>query len=204
MSRADKFFEMSTQLPLEEIKDERDEHAIPELTHVAVLRDAGNMQDAIDYATSLSKMYPDYDLIPFMIAYIYYQKEFPQEAIHTALEAIPSCKRKYRLYSVVGLAEYAQNNLENALVWWSRSVIAQCVVADYQEADPFLHLAHVAEALGARQESQVLFTMVDAIEPDSPRLGETEESRLRALKKSWVKDPIIRVIKHIDANYLHS
>jgi tetratricopeptide (TPR) repeat protein len=204
MSRADKFFQMSTQLPLEEIKDERDEHAIPELTHVAVLRDAGNMQDAIDYATSLSKMYPDYDLIPFMIAYIYYQKEFPQEAIRTALDAIPTCKRKYRLYSVVGLAEFAQNNLENALVWWSRSVIAQCVVADYQEADPFLHLAHVAEAVGARQESQVLFTMVDAIEPDSPRLGETEETQFRALKKSWVKDPLVKVIKYIDANYLHS
>jgi predicted Zn-dependent protease len=204
MSRADKFFQISTQLPLEEIKDDRDEHAIPELTHVAVLRDAGNMQDAIDYATSLSKMYPDYDLIPFMIAYIYYQKEFPQEAIHTALEALPNCKRKYRLYSVIGLAESAQGNIENALVWWSRSVIAQCVVADYQEADPFLHLAHVAEVVGAKQESQVLFTMVDAIEPDSPRLGESEEARLRALKKSWVKDPLIKVIKYIDTNYLHS
>jgi predicted Zn-dependent protease len=204
MSRADKFFQMSTQLPLEEIRDERDEHAIPELTHVAVLRDAGNMQDAIDYATSLSKMYPDYDLIPFMIAYIYYQKEFPQEAIHVALEAIPKCKRKYRLYSVVGLAESAQGNLEKALVWWSRSVIAQCTVADYQEADPFLHLAHAAEAVGARQESQVLFTMVDAIEPDSPRLDEAEETKFRSLKKSWVKDPVIRVIRHIDSNYLHS
>jgi len=42
---------MCTTLPFEEIKDERDESSIPELLHVAELRDAGSTQDAIEYAT---------------------------------------------------------------------------------------------------------------------------------------------------------
>jgi hypothetical protein len=54
------------------------------------------MQDAIDYGKALMKMYPSFDLIPFMIAYIYYQKDFPQEALQVAVDAIPRCPRKYR------------------------------------------------------------------------------------------------------------
>src|SRR5690348_10504130 len=133
MNRAEKFFQMCTTLPFEENKDDRDERAVPEIVHVAELRDAGNMQDAIDYGKALIKMYPNFDLIPFMISYIYYQRDFPQEAFQVAVDAIPRCPRKYRLYAVAGLAEFKRGHLPEALVWWTRSVIAQCSVVDYQE-----------------------------------------------------------------------
>lgn len=203
MNREEKFFRMCTDLPYEEIKDDRDESSIPELVRVAELRDTGNVQDAIDYGKSLMKMYPDNDLIPFMIAYIYYQRNFPDEALDIALDAIPRCPRKYRLYSVSGLAEFGRNKLPEALVWWSRSVVAQCEVTDFQEYDPFLYIAHTAQIINAKREADVFFTMTDAIEPDAPRLDAHDIDRLSEIKKSWAREPFARVLKHIDKNYLH-
>jgi hypothetical protein len=201
--KADRFIKMCTALPFEEIKDERDESSVPELIHVAELRDAGSTQDAIDYANSLMKMYPDNDLVPFMVAYIYYQKQFPREAMQTAVGAIPKCPRKYRLYSVAGLAELDSGHLAEAIVWWCRSVIAQCSVLDFQEHDPFLYLAHGAEVLGARREMTAFFTMTDSIDPKRPRLEPDEVERLASVKSTWIHDPFLKVLQHIEANYLH-
>ncbi len=203
MSREEKFFRMSTTLPFEEVKDPRDETSVPELVHVAQMRDAGNVQDAIDYAKSLMKMYPDNDLIPFMVAYIYYQRHFPDEALEIAVDAIPRCPRKYRLYSVAGLAEFDRGRLPEALVWWARSVVAQCTVTDFQEHDPFLHLAHAAEIAGSKLEADALFTMSDAIEPNKMRLDSESLANLSAIKNSWAREPFLRVIQHINKTYLH-
>lgn len=194
---------MCTTLPFEEIKDERDENGIPELRHVADLRDSGNMQDAIDYGIALMKMYPDNDLIPFMIGYIYFQKQFPKEAMQMAISSIPKCPRKYRLYSLAGLAEFDQGHLPESLVWWSRSVIAQCTVADFQEYDPFLYLGHAAEIIGAKREAQLLYTMVDAIEASQPRIDPSDSTRLNSIRNSWIVEPLRQVLTHLDSKYLH-
>nr|MBN1229124.1 hypothetical protein [Anaerolineae bacterium] len=183
------------------MRDERDERSIPELVHVAELRDAGNPMEAIKYAGTLMRMYPNNDLVPFMVAYIYYQLEYPEEAIKVAVEAIPKCKRKYRLYSVAGLAEFDQGKLPEALVWWARSIIAQCKVSDFQEHEPFLHVAHTADILGLK-EAKPLFTMVDAIDPSKGRLNETVLEKLSYIEDMWVKKPFTRVINHIDKIYL--
>ena len=201
--KVERFFKMCTALPFEEVKDDRDESSIPELVHVAELRDAGSTQDAIEYANSLMKMYPDNDLIPFMVAYIYYQKQFPREAMQTAVAAIPKCPRKYRLYSVAGLAEFDQGHIPEAVVWWCRSVVAQCTIVDFQEHDPFLYLAHAAELVSARQESTAFFTMTDSIDPKRPRLEPAEIEKLSFVGNSWVREPLARVLQHIEANYLH-
>ncbi len=201
--KAERFLGMCTTLPFDEVKDERDENGIPELKHVADLRDSGSMQDAIDYGVSLMKMYPDNDLIPFMIGYIYYQKQFPKEAMQMAINAIPKCPRKYRLYSLAGLAEFEQAHLPEALVWWSRSVVAQCSIQDFQEHDPFLHLAHAAEVIGSKREAQLLFAMVDAIEATHPRLEQSEIARFSPLKQTWVAEPLARVLRYLDSKYLH-
>lgn len=204
MSRADKFFQMCTVLPFEEKVDNRDETTIPEIVHIAELRDSGNMQDAIDYGKALIKMYPDFDLIPFMVAYIYYQKDFPQEAFQVAVDAVPRCPRRYRLYSVAGLAELKRNHTAEALVWWARSVVAQCSITEYQEADPFLHLAHAAEAIGAKRESEMMFTMADAIERDHSPLSQSALDQFAGLRDSWTREPLVRVLKLIDERYLHA
>lgn len=205
MGRTEKFVHMCLDLPFQEGRDERHEDFLPELGRVAELRDGGNMQEAIDYGFSLQKMYPDFDLIPFMIAYIYYQQDFPREAKKTAIDAMRSCPRRYRLYSVAGLAEYALGNIPEALVWWSRSVVAQCQVVDYQESDPFLYLAHAADIVGANRPSQLLFSMVDAIEGHtSPRLGDATVASLEEIEKSWTRKPLIEVLKEITDRYLHA
>jgi hypothetical protein len=204
MSRADKFFQMCTVLPFEEQKDSRDENTIPEIVHIAELRDQGNMQDAIDYGKALIKMYPDFDLIPFMLGYIYYQKDFPQEAFQVAVDAIPRCPRRYRLYSVAGLAEFKRNHVPEALVWWARSVVAQCSIVDFQEADPFLYLGQAAEVVGAKREAEMMYTMCDAIERDRAPLGPEVTDVLAELRESWAKEPLIRVLKLVDERYLHA
>lgn len=204
MSRDEKFIRMATTPPFEEVKDTRNETSIPELVQVAEMRDAGNVQEAIDYARSLMKMYPDNDLIPFMIAYIYYQRHFPDEALQVAVDAIPRCPRKYRLYSVAGLAELDRGRLPEAIVWWSRSVVAQCTVADFQEYDPFLYLAHTAEIVEAKQEAAALFTMADAIEPGQIRLDGETLAGLAGIKRSWARAPLLQVLRQIEQEYLHS
>ena len=203
MSREDKLFQMCTTLPFPEEKDPRDENSIPELSQVAELRDTGQAQEAINYGKTLMKMYPNNDLIPFMLAYIYYQRNFPEEALKLAVDAIPRCPRKYRLYSVAGLAEFDRDRLPEACVWWCRSVIAQCKVTDFQEYDSFLHLAHLAEILRLKDEAQMFFAMTDAIEPSEIRLSEEELARLKAVKRSWAKAPLKRAITHIEQQYLH-
>ncbi len=205
MSRAQKFIDMCINLPFEELRDERDETTIPELLHVAEMRDAGNMQDAIDYGRALTKMYPDFDLIPFMIAYIYYQKDFSQEALQTAIEAVPRCPRKYRLYAVAGLAEFRRGHLPEAFVWFSRSAVAQCKIQDFQESDPFLYLANAAEILGARREAEMLFQMVEAIERQKPpHLNPADIDLLIELRESWAREPLLQVLRTIDSQYLHA
>lgn len=201
--KSERFYNMCITLPFEELADERDENSIPELKHVADLRDAGNMQDAIDYGISLMKMYPDNDLIPFMVGYIYYQKQFPKEAMQMAVNAIPKCPRKYRLYSLAGLAEFDQGHVPEAIVWWSRSSIAQCMMQDFQEYDPFLHLAYAAEVLGAKREAQLLYTMSDAIEASQPRLDQPEKDRLSGIRQLWVSDPFLKVLHYLDEKFLH-
>jgi hypothetical protein len=204
MDREEKFYNMCINLPFEEIKDNRDERSIPELVHIAELRDSGNVMDAIEYAKSLMKMYPDNDLIPFMVAYIYYQRKFSDEALEIAVEAIPRCPRKYRLYSVAGLAEFDRERIPESLVWWSRSAIAQCSVTDFQEHDPFLYLAHIAEILNIQKAAQALFTMSDAIEPGHMRLDEPSLEKLGKVSQIWAARPTKRVISYIDDTYLHS
>lgn len=202
MGKEEKFIQMCITLPFEEVKDPRDEYSVPELKHIAELRDSGQKQEAVDYGRSLMKMFPDNDLIPFMIAYIYYQQDFPEEALKIAVDAIPRCPRKYRLYSVAGLAEFRRKRLPEALVWWARSVVAQCTVTDFQESDPFLYLAHAAEIVGAKREAKDLFAMVDAIEPDARRLDAAEVAMLEPIKGSWARQPLIQVLQHIDRQYL--
>ncbi len=204
MSREEQFIKKCATLPFEEKKDDRDEGTVPELAKVAQYRDSGDFQEAIEYGQALIKMYPDFDLIPFMLAYIYYQKEFPIEARKLAVEAIPKCSRKYRLYSVAGLSEFAQGKIPEALVWWSWSIIAQCSVSDFQEYDPFLYLAYAAETVGAQREADIMFTMVDAIESSQPRLDDADLRRLEALNDHWVRSPLVQVIKYIDQRYLHA
>ena len=116
MDRVEQFYNMCTTLPLPEEKDERDEESVPELHKVAELRDSGNVHDAIEYATGLMKLHSDNDLVPFMIAYMYYQKELPDEAYQVAVEAMEKCPRKYRLYSAAGLAEFSRGRLPEALL----------------------------------------------------------------------------------------
>lgn len=202
-SKTDKFVQMAINLPFPEVKDDRGERSVPELVKVATLRDEGSVQEAIEYAKALMKMYPDNDLIPFMVAYIYYQKQYPQEAIQTALDAIPNCPRKYRLYSVAGLAEFDRDRLPEALVWWSRSVIAQCMVTDYQDHDPFMHLGHAATVIGDRATADLFFTMTDAIDPTKPRLEPDFVDKLIPLREHWVKPGLVRVFAHIVKNHLH-
>ena len=202
--KAQRFYAMCTTLPFEEQRDDRDEDSVPELRRVAELRDSGSMQDAIDYGKALMKMYPNNDLIPFMIGYIYYQAEFPKEAMQLAVNAIPNCPRKYRLYSLAGLAEFAQSHLAEALVWWSRSVIAQCTVEDYQEYDPFMHLGCAAETIGRSHEAQMLFSVTDAIEASAPRLDAAAADRIAVIRKMWVQEPLADVLHFLDEKYLHA
>ncbi len=199
--KTQRLFEMATTLPFAEVRDERGEDSVPELVRVAELRDMGNLQEAIDYGKALIKMYPDYDLIPFMIAYIYYQKEYPKEAMQVALDAIPRCPRKYRLYSVAGLAEFDRNNLPEAIVWWSRSVLAQSSIQDFQEYDPFMHLGHAATVVGKKHESELMFTMTDAIAPEKPRLSPDFVDKLLPLRSHWANDTLKKVLSEL-ANHL--
>jgi hypothetical protein len=201
MSREDKFVTMCTTLPFPEELDNRDERSVPELKTVAELRDKGQPQEAFDYAASLMKMYADLDLIPFMIAYMYYQRKYPDEALKIAVDAIPKCPRRYRLYSVAGLAELDRGKLPEAAVWWSRSVIAQCTVTDFQDHDPFLHLAHAAEILGMEQ-AETFFTMSDAIETSRLRLDAESINLLSGIKTSWARKPLMNVLKHIEETFL--
>jgi tetratricopeptide (TPR) repeat protein len=202
MDRGEQFYHMCTTLPLPEEKDERDENSVPELIRVAELRDSGNIQHAIEYAEGLMKLYPDNDLIPFMIAYMYYQKDLPEEARQIATEAMEKCPRKYRLYSVAGLAEFARGRLPEALVWWSRSAVAQCQMVDFQEYDPFLHLAHAALAIGAKHEAASFFEISDAIARDTLRLSPATEARLAPVAGSWYAEPLLRTLQEIDTEYL--
>jgi hypothetical protein len=198
MDREDRFYQACLQLPQPEGRDERDERSVPELAEVAHLRDEGSFQDAIDYGKALIRMYPDFDLIYYMIAHIYYQKELPDEARQIALEGMAECNRRYRLYAVAGLAEFDKGKLPEALVWWSRSVVAQCEVVDFHEHDPFLYLAHAANVVGAKRAREVLFQMADVIEPAGYRLTADSLMRLDPLRKLWVSEPFKLVLKELE------
>ena len=203
MEKEDKFYQACINLPQPEERDGRNELSVPELVEVARLRDDGNAQDAIDYARGLIRTFPDFDLIYYMIAHIYYQKEHPAEAKQVAVEGMGACKRRYRLYAVAGLAEFDMKKLPEALVWWSRSVVAQCAIVEFQDHDPFLHLAHAAEIVGSKRPSEALFEMADVIEPGAYRLTADSLMRLNPLRKSWVSEPFRLVLKELEQK-LHS
>lgn len=204
MSREDKFFRMSIHLPFDEVRDDRSETTVPELAHVAELRDAGRSEDAIAYATSLIKLYPDLDLVPVTLSHLYSQIGLADQALATAVQAIPNCPRKLHLYAAAGLAEFDRGRLAEAFVWWARSAVAQCAIADFRDHEPFLYLAHAAEAVGGTDEADMFFTMSDAIEPRAMRLRETAYAQLAAVAGHWARDPLLRVLRYINAEYLQT
>lgn len=204
MSREDKFFRMSIHLPFDEVRDSRSESAVPELAHVAELRDSGHDQDAIEYAASLMKLYPDLDLVPVALSHLYSQRGDIERALATAVQAIPNCPRKIHLYAAAGLAEFDRGRLAEALVWWARSAVAQCIVADFRDHEPFLYLAHAAEASGGPDEADMFFTMADAIEPRAMRLRESAYAQLAAVAGHWARDPLLRVLRYVTAEYLQN
>lgn len=201
MSRADKFYRMCTTLPADELWDERDETFVPELVDIAKRRDSGALDEAIEYGNAIVKMYPDYDLVYYMVAHIHFQRDDPAAAMQLALEGIPNVQRKYRLYAVAGLAEYDRGRLANALVWWCRSVVAQALVSDFQEYEPYLHLGAAAELLRMDEEMRIMTTMVDAIEPQVAPLSPAYLQRMDALRSMWVKAPFTRALSHIVDQY---
>ena len=204
MSRSEQFFAACTTLPFPEVRDKRGEDSLPELERVSDLVSEGRPIDAIEYGKGLARHYPDVDSIPVIIATLLIETDKAEEVVALVSEAIHNCPRKYRLYSVAGQAELALDNLVNALVWWSRSVIAQCQVIEYQERPPFFHLAHAALVLGARREAKALFAMSSAIDPAAPHLSPDLEDRLEPLATMWAAEPLRQVLTHIEATYLHS
>jgi hypothetical protein len=76
-------------------------------------------------------------------------------------------------------------------------------VVDYQEYDPFMHMAYAAETIGAKREAQLLFTMTDAIEASAPRVDEPAAQKIAAVKSHWVAEPLAKVLQHLDERYLH-
>jgi hypothetical protein len=203
MNRDEQFYQACTTLPYPEVRDERDETSVPELERLSVKLEEGQRDNAIGYGQGLMRHYPDNDLVPTAVGTLLTQQNRAQEVGDLLRAALPRCPRRYRLYAMAGQADLALNHLANASVWWSRSVIAQCQVIDYQVYTPFYNLAHVAVVLDAFYEAESLLAMSSAIAPDAPHFSPTLEEILEPLRLQWVAEPLRRVLQHTEEKYLH-
>lgn len=203
MTRSEQLFMACTSLPYPEVRDERDETSVPELEHLSAKAAEGLREDAIEYGRGLMRHYPDSDLIPAQVGMLLALQNRAYEVSELLRTVLPRCPRRYRLYAMAGQADLALNRLANAAVWWSRSVIAQCHVIDYQVYTPFYNMAHVALVLDAYHAAESFLAMSAAITPSAPHLSPALEAQLEALRQMWVAEPLRRVVEHVEANYLH-
>jgi len=204
MSRNDEYYKACVVLPFPEVHDDRDERSVPELEHLVAKLDAGYRLEAIEYGLGLIRHYRDNDLVPTIVGTLLTQQGRPDAVEDIVRNALPNCPRRYRLYAMAGQAALAQNRLANAAVWWSRSAVAQCQVIDYQVYTPFYNLAHAAVVLNAYHEAESFLAMSAAIDPQAPHLSQDLEALLEPLRSQWVAEPLLRVLQHIEVNYLHS
>jgi hypothetical protein len=174
------------------------------LEYLVAKLDAGQRFEAIEYGLGLTRHYPDNDLVPTIVGTLLTQQGMPDAVEGVVRNALPHCPRRYRLYAMAGQADLAQNRLANAAVWWSRSAVAQCQVIDYQVFTPFYNLAHAALVLDAYHEAESFLAMSAAIDPEAPHLSQDLEALLEPLKRYWVAEPLLRVLQHIEVNYLHT
>jgi hypothetical protein len=204
MSRSDEYYKACIILPYPEVHDDRDESSVPELELLVAKLDVGRRLEAIEYGLGLTRHYPDNDLVPTIVGTLLTQQGRPHQVEGIVRDALPNCPRRYRLYAMAGQAALAQNQLANAAVWWSRSAVAQCQVVDYQVYTPFYNLAHAALVLDAYHEAETFLAMSSAIDSRAPHLSQDLEALLEPLRSHWVAGPLLRVLQHIEVNYLHS
>lgn len=195
------FFQLATTLPFPEIRDDRDEFSIPEIRQLSEIISGGDMAEAHAYANGLMRMFPDFDLIPFSVAYGYLSYRYAKEALDVALEVLPRVKRHYRLYSVVGQAEAARNRLAEGIVWWSRSIIAQCTVLEFLEEDPFVYLGYVSTIIGEQLDADVFFSLADHISGGPRRLDPNQVDILLPLRDHWSRKVVKQLIRHLQVEY---
>lgn len=203
MSRAEQFIAACTTLPYPEIRDERGETSVPELKFLSARLDQGMVDEAVEYGRGLARHFPDNDLVAAIVGSLLIRQDRVEEVTNLLRGSLARYPRKYRLYSMAGQADMARDRLANASVWWSRSVIAQCEVHDYQVHLPFYHLAHAAIVLEAFHEAEALFEMSSYIEPNAPHFSPTLEERLEPIRYHWMADPLFQVLQHIEATYLY-
>lgn len=199
--KENQFLEMATSVPFLEIRDDRDEFSIPELIQILHIAESGDIAETTAYADGLMKMYPDFDLIPFTLAHVHLRNYSPQGALEVTLAALPKVKRHYRMYAVMGNAEYSRGRLAEAIVWWSRSIIAQCMVMDFLEEDPFLYLGHAATVIGEQLDAEIFFAMADTICDPPRRLTPEQVDQLLPLRDHWSKKPFKKLIKQLQVEY---
>ena len=202
MTRIEQFIAACTTLPFIEESDDRDESSIPEISRMSAMLDNGMFEEAIEYGIGLIKHFPDNDVLPTIVGTMLIQLNRSDEVDNLIRDALPNCRRKYRLYSMAGQASFARNRLAEALVWWSRSAVAQCQNAEYQTATPFFNLAHAALVIGSMDAARSMLTLSRAIDPDKPRLSTTLQDLMEPLRYQWFAEAIAQVLVHIDTTYL--
>ena len=146
-----------------EFKEPRTWYDDPELKLVADLANDEKYDQAMVQLTKLWKRFSDHDFVYGWKADILARQGDKPAAIETLKEGLKKCRKKYTLCYTRAQIEFRAGDINNAVIWWIRSVASQIAAGDLALESPLLYLAYVADAFGDDKSKSQLLQVVDRL-----------------------------------------
>ena len=169
---------------------------------------------ADDQIESWIKDSPDFWYPYFWKAELCYRRDGYARAKDVVEQGLRCARTKYELCAKMAQIEWAEDRIDQAVVWWSKSIASYIEMERKSWIDPkhpgddhsFLYLAYVAQALNLDPLSDRLLCYVDQINSayhtDKVRLSEEMQTEIRQ-KAASIRDPeITKLLETLLSDYL--
>lgn len=144
-------------------KDDRAWSQIEGLKDVPGLVKQNRLEDAWSILDANKDAFLDFDFIYAWKATIFQKNGQNDAARKTLVSGLKRSINKFLLYERFGFLEYETGNLNQAVKWWIKSIVAMVGINAVTMWEPFIYLAYVAGTCGSENRFKILMAQVAKI-----------------------------------------
>ena len=154
------------------------------------------LEDAWFILDANKDAFRDFDFIYAWKAVIFQKTGQNDAARKTLISGLKRSKEKFLLCDRLGFLEYETGDLNLAVKWWIKSIVAMIGINAVTMWEPFIYLAYVANICGSRNRFKFLMAQVERISVH----GELslEETAVKKLQEKAPTLSVKSVLKAID------
>lgn len=177
-------------------RDDRVWSRIEGLKDVPGLVKQNRLEDAWSILDANKDAFRDFDFIYAWKATIFQKTGQNDAARKTLISGLKRSKEKFLLCDRFGFLEYETGDLNQAVKWWIKSIVAMIGINAVTMWEPFIYLAYVANICGSKNRFNLLMAQVEKISVH----GELslEEDAVKKLQEKAPTLSVTSVLKAID------